>query len=56
MSIRSLLEHVGIGVGDVIFIDGIPLGEPRPAYLIPPPKETHLTLVEPDEGPENDCS
>jgi FMN-dependent NADH-azoreductase len=27
VSIRSLLEHVGIDVGDVIFIDGIPLDE-----------------------------
>jgi FMN-dependent NADH-azoreductase len=27
VSIRSLLEHVGIDVGDVIFIDGVPLDE-----------------------------
>lgn len=40
MSIRSLLEHVGIDVGDVIFIDGIPLDE----------------TPEPAEGPEFDCS
>lgn len=27
MSIRSLLEYVGIDVGDVIFIDGVALDE-----------------------------
>jgi hypothetical protein len=27
VSIRSLLEYVGIDVGDVIFIDGVPLDE-----------------------------
>ncbi|MER5754392.1 hypothetical protein [Streptomyces sp. NPDC002088] len=42
MSIRSLLEHVGIDVGDVIFIDGVPLDETTPEG--------------PDEGPEYDCS
>lgn len=41
MSIRSLLEHVGIDVGDVIFINGVPLDE---------------TAIEAEEGPEFDCS
>lgn len=41
MSIRSLLEYVGIDVGDVIFINGVPLDE---------------TSNEPEEGTEFDCS
>jgi hypothetical protein len=40
VSIRSLLEHVGIDVGDVIFINGVALDE----------------TPEPEEGPEFDCS
>lgn len=59
MSIRSLLEHVGIDPGDVIFVNGQPLneGDPQPAYLIPPAKPpVRLRLVEPIDGPENDCS
>jgi hypothetical protein len=42
VSIRSLLEHVGIDVGDVIFINGEPLDE--------------TTTTGPEEGPEFDCS
>jgi hypothetical protein len=42
VSIRSLLEHVGIDVGDIIFVNGVLLDE--------------TITTEPDEGFEFDCS